>query len=117
MTTRRDLLLEVNDLTDSSGNYTSPWVETCEVFDIRIIANKANSNAGILYVEEANLNDGSLAGSVIYSHSFAASSGQVRAQIGLSSRFFRVLFSNFNASTTVQAAVRAISGSESHGLV
>lgn len=119
MTTRRDLLLEVSALTDSSGNYTSDWIETCDAFDIRVIANK-NGSGSSLYVEEANAADGlgSAADSVIYVHVVSPTGGQVRSDVlGLTARFFRVRLDSFTASQPVEIAVRAISGGSTHGLV
>lgn len=119
MATRRDLLLEISALTDSSGNYTGDWIETCDVFDIRVIANESGSGSS-LYVEEANAADGlgSPADSVIYVHVVSPSGGQVRSDaLGLTARFFRVRLDSFAVSQPVEIAVRAISGGFTHGLV
>lgn len=106
---RRDILLEVNSNSDGSGDYASSFLTTEDIFSVGVVYKC--SGGGTLFVEEADSG-----GNATYVHEANLFGGQAKIMFQPSSAQFRVIHDGTAPGAAVHLSVRAISGSETHGL-
>lgn len=109
---RGDLLVEGLKLLDGSGAWDSGFVDTEEVFSIRVVVFFLNGGSGAVQVQEAQW-DGDVAGAsssprVIRTQSITISSSKGFAQLDLSARYFKLVVSGGTADDHVNVTVRRV---------
>jgi hypothetical protein len=109
---RKDLALEGLKLLDGSGAWVSDWLDSSDVYTVRIAVFFLNSGTGTVQVEEAEFDDNASAGSstprVIRSQALTVTSSKGYAELYLTARFYRVNVSGGSSNNHVALTVRAV---------
>lgn len=98
MAARRDLVLEVDTTLDGSGTYTSAWLDSSDIFDVRALIFFSGSPAPTSALEESNDQTNSYSGNTLTSGTSAPVTG----------RYFRLHVTGGGAGATYRAVVRTI---------
>lgn len=113
-TKRPDLLLEHNDLTDSGGNYTTPWVDSIDAVNVRVLALVNGGSSPTVTLQEGMYSTSDSTGPVLVGDRPVPSltsglAGYVRyAELPLTARYFRLVIASGGDSTSVSLSVRSI---------
>jgi hypothetical protein len=104
---RQDIVLEFDELTNTSGAYISSWVETAYIDTVRVSVRFPSSSGGVQIEEGIYASTASEPKGVRYTP--ITKSGQYAYdEIKLSTRYFRIIISGANSEEPVSASVRAV---------
>lgn len=106
-TTRSDIAVEVDELLDGSGNYTGPWLETVDIFTVRVTC-RFNGGSPTVVLEEGIFTTNDSIPKVLRSNTIPISSLHGFAGVDLSCRYFRLVVSGGSADNLFQACVRVV---------
>jgi hypothetical protein len=108
-TLRKDLCLELYEVLDGSGNYTGEWLETSEIFTLRVAA-LFNGGSPTTRIEEGQFDTSASGGEprVIRSRVVPFASNRAYVQIDLTCRYFRLTITGGSAEESFAATVRVV---------
>lgn len=106
-THRRDINFELYEVMDGSGDYTTDWLESAEIFTIRV-ACSFNGGTPTVRVDEGQYDSGAGTPRLIRSQSVSVASGRGFAELDLTGRYFRLVVSGGLADNAFAATVRTV---------
>lgn len=106
-TARVDLPVEVDVLLNGSGAYTGPWLETVDIFNVRVSC-LFNGGSPTVTVEEGIYTANDNTPKVIRSQNVPVSSLAAYAALSLSARYFRLTVTGGSADNLFQATIRSV---------
>lgn len=105
---RQDIIVELYEVLDGSGNYTGDWIETSDINTIRV-ACSFNGGTPTVRVDEGQY-DPSASGDprLIRSQSIAFASLRAFGEVDLTARYFRLVVSSGSADNPFASTIRAV---------
>jgi hypothetical protein len=95
MAQRADLLAEIDTTLDGSGDYTGDWIDSSEIYSVRVLYSGVGTQA--LIQESANQTN-------VLSTSLPVGFGEVP----ITARYFRFAVDGGSANATLRATVRTV---------
>lgn len=108
-TPRVDIPVEIYDLLDGSGDYTTAWLETASVFDVRVCV-AGNGGSPTITVEDGMYNapGGTVDTVRAQGVPWLSATDTAFAEFGLSARYYRVVIVGGNANNPIHITVRSV---------
>lgn len=111
---RPDILQEITDATNSSGDYASPWTESTGVGSVRVACLINGGSDPVVTLQEGMYSESDSSGPRTIRDQpvppqTSGLAGYVRsAELALTARYFRIVVANGGASSTVFLNVRSV---------
>lgn len=106
--TRADLLLEFDDALDSSDGYTSAWIESAGISDIRVACNFNGGESYSVNIEEGIYTTHDSGPVVIRTQTVPYSSLAAFAELPITTRYFRLVIDGSGSGDQARVSVRSI---------
>ena len=106
-THRQDLPLGIYELLDESGDYVGPWLETADIYTVRVVAS-FNGGSPILRIDDGQYDNGSSEPRILRSQTITVAGNKGFAELALSARYFRLVVDSGLADNPFAATVRAV---------
>jgi len=107
-TQRLDLVIELDELLDGSGNYTGPWLETTDIYTVHV-ACKFNGGSPTVTIEHGIYTSHSADPKTLHYTDVPVSSTAASADVDLMSRYFRLTIAGGSADNLFQSTIRRLS--------
>jgi len=92
---RFDLILDVNDTTDSGSEWRSAWLDSSDVHVVAVVTSNRDGNTQVEYSTDGSSND--------LGRDFVPTT---TAQLSVPSSYFRLFVASDNPNTAFKATVR-----------
>ena len=108
-TRRNDILFELFELLDSSGNYTGAWLETAGITRVRVVCS-FNGGSPTLRIDEGQYDAGASGGEprVMRSQTVPVTANRGYAELDITTRYLRLAVSSGLGDNPFGATVRSV---------